>query len=90
MRPQQADQPLGQLRQVIVELFSQTPHQEGKALEQALHIRILRARFVQVELGRPIRECFGELLAGLAQVAHLGVKVTQCQIVHAHRKCPDE
>ncbi|MNI19358.1 hypothetical protein D3C73_727940 [compost metagenome] len=86
MRPQQADQALGQLRQVVVELFAQAPHQEGKAFEQAFHIGIARARFVQVQLRRPVGKGLRKLLAGFAQVAHLGVEITQCQIVHAQKE----
>ncbi|MNG16680.1 hypothetical protein D3C84_1006170 [compost metagenome] len=90
MWPEQADQAFGQLRQVIVELFAQPPHQEGKPFEQALHIRVARARLVQVQLGRPVWKGLCELLAGLAQVAHFGVEILQCQIVDAQRKNPDK
>ncbi|MNC60779.1 hypothetical protein D3C75_1106810 [compost metagenome] len=77
MRPQQADQPLRQLRQVIVQFLTQTPHQERKAFEQALHIGIFSAGFIQVELRRPIRESLGKLLTCFPQVAHFSVEVTQ-------------
>ncbi|MNY48084.1 hypothetical protein D3C86_1833910 [compost metagenome] len=86
MRPQQADQAFGQLRQVIIELFAQAPHQERKAFEQAFHIGIARTRFVEVELRRPVRKGLRKLLAGFAQIAHLGVEITQCQIVHAQKE----
>ena len=33
VRPKHADQPFGQLRQFVIELVAQAPHQEGKALE---------------------------------------------------------
>ncbi|MNR51125.1 hypothetical protein D3C85_1707560 [compost metagenome] len=85
MRPQQADQAFGQLRQIIVELFTQSPHEEGKAFEQTLHIRVLRPWFIQVQLRGPIRERLCELLAGLAQVTHLRVEITQRQIFRVHK-----
>ncbi|MCY1412480.1 hypothetical protein D9M71_278900 [compost metagenome] len=83
MGPQQADQAFGQLRQVVVELFAQAPHQESEALEQTLHIGIAGAGFVQVQLRRAVGKRLRKLLPGFAQVAHLGVVITQCQIVHA-------
>ena len=84
MRPQQADQAFGQLRQVVVELLAQASHEEGEALEQPLYIRVVRTGLIQVELRRPVRERLGKLLARLTQVAHFRIEIAQRQIVHAH------
>ncbi|CNI71281.1 Uncharacterised protein [Yersinia pseudotuberculosis] len=48
VRPQQADQPFGQLRQVIIQFFSHAAHQEGKAFKQAFHIGVTRPGFIQI------------------------------------------
>jgi hypothetical protein len=77
LRPQQADQPFGQFRQVVIEFLAKTPHQEGKALKQALHVRVARARFIEIEHCRLLGVSAGKLFAGFQQVAHFGVVITQ-------------
>ncbi|SWI86343.1 Uncharacterised protein [Klebsiella pneumoniae] len=48
MWPDHADQTAGQFRQIVVELFPQAAHQKGEAFKQAFHIRVARARFVEI------------------------------------------
>ncbi|MCY1421305.1 hypothetical protein D9M71_369560 [compost metagenome] len=90
MGPEQADQPFGQFRQVVVQLLPQPTHQECKTFEQAFYIRILRPGFIEVQLFRPVRKSVCELLARFAQITHFGVEIAQCQIVHAQGRIPDK
>jgi hypothetical protein len=43
MRPQHADKALSQLGQFVVELVAQAPHQESKAFEESLDVRVAHA-----------------------------------------------
>ncbi|MNN57546.1 hypothetical protein D3C81_1725390 [compost metagenome] len=86
MRPQQADQPLRQLRQVVVQLLTQAPHQEREALEQALHVGVFCAGFIQIQLRRTIRKGLGKLFARFPQVAHFSVEVTQGWVVSSQNR----
>ncbi|MNJ50520.1 hypothetical protein D3C77_457950 [compost metagenome] len=40
VRPQQMHQRVAQLRQLVIELLSQSPGEKGEPFEQALHIRV--------------------------------------------------
>ena len=77
MRPQQTDQPFSQFRQVVIKLLTQAAHQKGKALEQSLHVRVARARFIEIEHCRLFRVSAGKFFAGFQQVAHFSVVITQ-------------
>ncbi|MNR01111.1 hypothetical protein D3C85_1169070 [compost metagenome] len=77
MRPQQADQPFRQFRQIIVELLAQASHQEGKAFKQALHVRVARPRFIEIEHCCLLRVSAGKLFSGFQQIAHFSVIITQ-------------
>ena len=75
--PQQAHQTFGQLWQVVIKLFTQTAHQESKAFEQAFHIRIAGAGFIQIKHRSTIRMSPGKLFTGFSQVAHLCFVIAQ-------------
>jgi hypothetical protein len=80
--PEHADQPFGQFRQVVVNLFAQPSHRESKAFKQAFDIRIGCTGFIQIEHRCPIGMGLRELFCGFTQVAHFRVKITQGQIFH--------
>ncbi|CAM7320765.1 hypothetical protein ESCOCP328B_26805 [Escherichia coli] len=77
VRPQQTHQPFGELRQVIIQLFTQTSHQEGKAFKQTFHTGIAGARLIQIQHCCPIRMGTGKLFTGFPQIAHLCFVIAQ-------------
>lgn len=77
MRPQHADQPLGQLRQIIINFFAQATNGKGKAFKQALNVRVRRTGFIEIQHRRPIGVSLRERFCRLAQVAHFSVKISQ-------------
>ncbi|HEA0268531.1 TPA: hypothetical protein RU589_004518 [Salmonella enterica] len=82
MRPQQADNTFGQFGVVIIEFLPNTPHQEGKALEQAGHRLIHRTVHRQSHLPGLFRMQLSKLPRRITQVAHFGVEVAEGQVVH--------
>jgi hypothetical protein len=81
MRPEHADQAFGQLRELIVELMAQPAHQERKAFEQTLHVRIAFCEPIEAKRAGTIRESAGEFFATFTQVAHFRFVVAQDVVV---------
>ena len=77
MRPQHANQPFRQLRQIVINLFAQAANGKREAFKQALHVRVGRARLVEVEHRRPVGVSLCKFFCRFTQVAHFGVEIAQ-------------
>ena len=83
MGPEQVHQRVRQLRQFVIQLLTQAPGQECKALQQALDIRVL-ARFAEKRRQGGIT--FGKTSPQLAQRTEFALKITVKR--HWHRPQP--
>ncbi|MNG14957.1 hypothetical protein D3C84_987510 [compost metagenome] len=78
---------MGQFRQVVVDLQAQPGGEEGKPLQQPLHVRV--AGLVAEKL-RQLRVVLGELATELTQVAQLfGKTLFQAHGILMSRGCSD-
>ncbi len=72
IRPEQHQKRLRHFRQLIIDLFAQTPGQKGEPFQQAFNIRIGAARR---QIGGQAREILRELLPGVPEVVQLILKI---------------
>jgi hypothetical protein len=75
---------LDDLREVVVDAEVHPGGQEGKPLQEPLHVGILALRGLQLEAPRHLRVAGGELRSGAPEKGQLPLVVGQEVVTHGH------
>ena len=82
MRVEHAEQRVGQLRKLVVQPVMDAGRQEGHAVEQPLHMRVVHRVAGHAQAARDLGVRFGEFLRQLADSLQLAVEIGQQCVRH--------